>query len=357
MKVIVYAISKNESSFVARWMESMAEADDIIVLDTGSTDDTVDQLRRLGAQVYEARIVPWRFDVARNLALEYVPEDADICVSTDLDEIFHPGWRQALEAAWKPGTTRARYDYIWNHRPDGSPDVRFMADKIHARHGYCWRSPVHETLFTEEPEVMVNTTACLEHFADHAKSRAQYLPLLELAVAEDPDNDRHCHYLGREYFFHRQYDKAIICLQRHLTLPKAVWPDERCASMRYLAACYRALKNDAEAERWLMRAVAEAPHLREPWMELAELYRDQKRWYSVVHACLSAKRLTHQPDTYITNCAAWQGLPDDHLAVAYYELGQYEKSLEAAEAALQWSPENERLLANRDLIAQRLQQH
>ena len=32
--VTVYAISKNESAFVDRWMDSMSEADDIVVLDT-----------------------------------------------------------------------------------------------------------------------------------------------------------------------------------------------------------------------------------------------------------------------------------------------------------------------------------
>ncbi len=42
---------------------------------------------------------------------------------------------------------------------------------------------------------------CLEHHADRSKSRGQYLPLLELAVEEDPNNDRNVHYLGREYFF------------------------------------------------------------------------------------------------------------------------------------------------------------
>ena len=39
MRVTVYAISKNEEKFAARWVKSMAEADHICVLDTGSTDD------------------------------------------------------------------------------------------------------------------------------------------------------------------------------------------------------------------------------------------------------------------------------------------------------------------------------
>ena len=44
MKISVYAISKNESKFVDRWMDSMSEADEIVVLDTGSEDDTVEKL-------------------------------------------------------------------------------------------------------------------------------------------------------------------------------------------------------------------------------------------------------------------------------------------------------------------------
>ena len=45
-KICVYAICKNESQFVDRWYESMKEADEIVVLDTGSTDDTIEQLKK-----------------------------------------------------------------------------------------------------------------------------------------------------------------------------------------------------------------------------------------------------------------------------------------------------------------------
>ncbi len=101
MKICVYAICKNEQAFAERWMASMGEADAVYVLDTGSTDDTVAKLTALGAQVTVERIDPWRFDTARNRSLALVPEDADICVCTDLDEVFHPGWRALLETAWQ----------------------------------------------------------------------------------------------------------------------------------------------------------------------------------------------------------------------------------------------------------------
>ena len=48
--VCVYAICKNEAKFARRWMDSMSEADHIVVLDTGSTDGTAERLRALGSR-------------------------------------------------------------------------------------------------------------------------------------------------------------------------------------------------------------------------------------------------------------------------------------------------------------------
>ena len=69
MKVVVYAICKNEAQFVKRWAASMKEADQIVVLDTGSTDDTVQKLKKQGVRVTHEIISPCRFYVARNRSL------------------------------------------------------------------------------------------------------------------------------------------------------------------------------------------------------------------------------------------------------------------------------------------------
>ena len=98
-KICVYAMCKNEEQFVDKWLDSMNEADYIVVLDTGSTDNTYEMLKN-DPRVYktEQKIInPWRFDVARNESLELVPKDTDICVCTDLDEVFESGWREKLE--------------------------------------------------------------------------------------------------------------------------------------------------------------------------------------------------------------------------------------------------------------------
>ena len=192
MKICVYAISKNEEKHVKRWVESMKEADEIYVLDTGSTDNTKKKLEELGVKVTQKIISPWRFDVARNESLNLVPTDTDICICTDLDEVFEPGWRKQLELQWTKNTTRAKYNYNWSLDKNNTPIVNFYIEKIHTRHNYKWTHPVHEVLeFTGEIENTITLkNITLNHYPDSTKSRKSYLPLLELSVKEDPENDR-----------------------------------------------------------------------------------------------------------------------------------------------------------------------
>lgn len=356
MNIVVYAISKNEVQFVPRWAASMGEADQIVVLDTGSTDGTVPALQALGVQVTVEEIHPWRFDTARNRSLALVPEDADLCVCTDLDEVFHPGWRAALEAAWIPTGGQVRYRYTWSFQPDGSEGVVFWSEKIHPRHGYQWTHPVHEVLTWVGPGTPGPTLTAegvqLDHHPDPRKSRAQYLPLLERSVQEDPEDDRNLHYLGREYLYYQRWGDCIQTLKRHLAMPQATWADERCASMRYIAKSYLMLGEVAQARDWYLRAIAQAPHLREPYVELAHLLYDQEEWDGVLYFTGCALAIRHRPRTYICEAAPWGSLPYDLRAIAYSRTGRPALALEAARQALALEPDNERLQGNVALLEQ-----
>lgn len=349
MNIAVYAISKNESKFVDAWVDSMSEADSIYVLDTGSEDDTVERFRTRGVTVGTAQIRPWRFDTARNLALEMVPADVDICVSTDIDEVFRPGWRAALEQAWTPGVQQANFRYTWNFNPDGSEGFVFWREKIHARHGFTWVNPVHEVLSylgPGRPKVIFVQGVQLDHHADVSKSRAQYLPLLELAVEEDPSNDRNMHYLGREYLYYGRWADCVTTLKRHLSLPNAQWADERAASMRYIAQAEERLGHIQEAHRFLLRACGEAPWLREPWLALARFCEGRGDWAGVLYACRQALSITARPISYISESDSWGPLPYDLAARACYWLGDRESAAEYGREALLSAPGDERLAAN-----------
>lgn len=352
-KICVYAICKNEEKFVDDWVKSMSEADKIVVLDTGSTDSTVSRFKSLGVEVHEEIITPWRFDTARNRSLELVDEDADICVCTDLDERFEKGWRRKLENAWNDKTKRAQYRYTWNFNEDGTEGVVFWIDKIHSRKGWKWEHPVHEVLSYTGTETCISVYAegiQLNHYADPEKSRAQYLPLLELSVKEAPNDDRNMHYLGREYMFRGEWDKCIETLTRHLSMPSATWADERCASMRYIAKSYLEKGNREEAKRWYFKSIGEAPYLREPYIDFATVLYDEGDWHGIIFLTECALKITERPRTYICEAQAWGSLPYDLASLGYYYTGNYKNSLKMAKKALELSPKDERLKENKRLI-------
>ncbi len=353
MKVVVYAICRNEAQFADRWMDSVQEADQVVVLDTGSTDDTADRLQRRGALVVEEQISPWRFDTARNRSLELVPEDADICVCIDLDEVFHPGWRKALENAWKADTAQASYRYTWSFKPDGSEGVIFWSEKIHSRHGWRWIHPVHEVLeWTEEasPRRITVEGVQVDHHPDPSKSRGQYLPLLELSVAEAPEDDRNVHYLGREYMYKGRWEDCIRTLERHLSMPTALWADERAASMRYIALSSAMLGRRQAARDWYLRAIAQAPHLREPYLDLARFLYENEEWEGVLYFTGCALSITNRPRSYICEAEAWGSLPHDLRSIAFYRTGRLKEALAEARLALELEPSNSRLEGNVRLL-------
>ena len=342
MKIAVYTIAKNEASFVNGWFESAKEADSLHILDTGSSDNTVTMARDLGIDVCRWQFDPFRFDTSRNLALTMVPSDTHFCVALDMDEVLVEGWRHHLEKAFTDGVTRPRYEYTWSW-VNNKPGLVYGGDKIHTLTGYTWKHPVHEVLTTvdgfEERQGWYGLE--IHHHPDSTKSRGHYLPLLELSVEEDPDDDRNAHYYARELYFAGRYAEAKLEFVRHLNLPKAVWKPERAASMRYLAKC-----DPPNAWWWLENATIECPERREAWVDLACLDYDNEEWQDCLWSATQALKIKDRPLEYLCEDRAWGPLPHDLAAIASYRLGYYQQGYYHGTEAVKLSPYEDRLVEN-----------
>jgi glycosyltransferase involved in cell wall biosynthesis len=353
VRTCVYAIALNEIKHVDQFMQHCEGADLVLVCDTGSTDGTPQRLRELGAVVYDIQQSPWRFDHARNTALNLIPGDIDICLSIDLDEYLQPGWHQAIEKAWQNNQAqikRIRYDYVWNWMPDGvTANTRFYADKIHHRHGFHWRHPCHETLYwigAGDPFTVTLPDLVLHHRADNSKSRSQYLPLLKQAVTEDPHNDRMAHYYARELLFNARWQESIEQFERHLNLPTARWHEERAASWRYISRCYRALGKKQSSLDSALKGIQECATTREPWLELARAAHACLDWATVFWAITRCLSITTRSGSYMADNSAWGWEPYDHGALAAHWLGLQEQAKTWGQIAIDLKPGDPRLLQN-----------
>jgi glycosyltransferase involved in cell wall biosynthesis len=343
MKIAVYAISKNEEEFVERFCNSAKDADLILIADTGSTDKTVEKAIKCNAKVYDICIKPWRFDKARDAALALIPSDYDVCISLDLDEVLEPGWREEIERVWKNDTTRLRYKFDW-----GS-GISFFYEKIHHRHGYHWHHPVHEYPRADSRivEVYAETDMLLvSHHPDPTKSRGQYMPLLELAIAEDPKCPRNAFYHARELTFYSRWTDAINALNKYLSMPEATWQNERCYAMRLLGKCYDELNMPHDALKWYRLACAEAPNTREPWCELAISTYRLSMWAESYGAAMSALSITDKTLVYTMDPSVWTEKPYDYASIAAWQLGLKDQAIELCKKAIEFNPSDISLLNN-----------
>jgi tetratricopeptide (TPR) repeat protein len=343
MKIAVYAISKNEEKFVKRFCESAKDADVILIGDTGSTDNTVELARECGAAVADIRIKPWRFDKAREAVLALLPDDVDVCISLDLDEVMEPGWREEIERVWTADTTRLRYKFDWGC------GIAFFYEKIHHRHGYFWHHPCHEYPMPDPrtKEVWAHTDMLLvSHHPDPTKSRGQYMDLLEVAVKEDPNCPRNAFYHSRELTFNRRWQDAITALNKYLAMPQATWPNERCYAMRLLGQSHAEMKQDWAALKWHRLACAEAPNTREPWVELAMFCYRASMWAECYSAAMSALTITDKAAVYTMDPSVWTEKPYDLASIAAWHLGMKDKAVEYCKQALDFNPSDARLIKN-----------
>lgn len=350
MKVGIYCPAKNELPNVDAWYKSCKDADYICVLDTGSTDGTVTKLQEFaGIRVTEVAIVPWRFDDAFNMAMYTVPVDCDVCIRLDLDERLQPGWRTALEEAWRPGTTRLRYPYVWNWNPDGSPGRQWFGDRIHARNNYRWIGPTHEYLMCRGKETLSWTSRLRIHQYPTQKSKSSDLKLLLEFVHEYPHDSRARAYLGREYMYRQDYKNASITYKEFLKMDSN--PVERGQAMLYLA--------EAEPKNtlyWLTQAQQELTNHREPLVALSDYYYKSQNWTKCLEYALEALKITNHPMTYICLDDAWGWKPYDLAAIAFWNLGDYQNALEYGKKAAEANPIDPRLQSNLNFYRERVQQ-
>ena len=367
-KICVYAICKNEIEFVDKWLDNVSEADYIVVLDTGSTDGTYEKLKAdpRVTKVAQKEIKPWRFDVARNESMKLIPEDADICVSTDFDELFDKGWANLIRSNWRDGTERMFYKYYWGQTAAGYWHDVFRADKVHVNNGnYYWKYPVHEVLMTkdDQPQNVIDLSEVLNlwHHQDKNKAnRRSYLDLLALGAHENP-NDPHIRSLyAREFLteFHigkpENIKAAVAEYLEILKLPvinNQMYVMEKLHTLLQLALIYCVHYADYDnAIKYSLKFLKEDQTYRDPYLVIIAALNAQKLYVLAESIAEAAEKNTYQHYTWIERQNTFLDWLPSMKAELKYGLGKYEEALAAIKEALKFAPNSSDLKRNMELI-------
>lgn len=248
-RIFLSAIVKNESARIERFLNSLlGHIDGAVIVDTGSTDDTVklatNLLNKAGVWCSIQTGAFHNFEQARNLALSYVQGES-LARRGSFDYIMLVDADMELVV-----TDPAAFDDLADpvyHILQISGDLRYYNTRLIRRDvDAVYRGVTHEYLDVGEHSVTRLEGA---HFLDHADgaNRGNKLQRDEALLREDlktnPDNARSVYYLARTLQEMRRIREAADLFR--LRAAMGGWWEECWHSKLCQARCLRALEEDA----------------------------------------------------------------------------------------------------------------
>jgi tetratricopeptide (TPR) repeat protein len=345
-KICLNMIVKNEVRVLPRLFRSVKDyIDYYVIVDTGSTDDTIALIRRemagygIEGEVHER---PWvNFGVNRQQALELAvaADKTDWLLFIDADEelgVSDPRFYEKLE----PGVS---YE-IEKHQGELRYTVRHLINIRNTR--YRWEGPAHNYLVVldGDPSFSLRKDVWIVyHHGEGAKSHgltqeAKFLRdarLFEEELAKNPDDARSQFYLGQSYRDAGRLEQAIEAYKKRASMDNG-WDEERfMAQLEAGRLSVRLDKPEAVILGELLAAYMLRPTRAEPLYELARYYRSRKG-YAMAALFAKAGVQTPRPNDrlfVVESVYTWRLL--DELGVAAYWVGDYATSKSACRALLE----------------------
>jgi glycosyltransferase involved in cell wall biosynthesis len=370
MRISCTLIIRDEASTLEACLASIRpHVDELVIIDTGSTDDSPSIAARYadkfevwtGCNDAEGRIAD--FSAARNHAISLATGDAlawfdgDDLVrgASELRKLASEAYRSTAGQAWA-------YLMPYEYERDAAGRVTVLQWRerlVYPLAGFEWRGPVHEGLLGKAgttPTYMQTDAVTVEHQAYRSskpREQARNLRILEQHVRKTGEADaRSLHYLGAELMQNGRIGEACYWFRRHTLL--SGWSDERCLSLMHLARISFAMGDYDQASEWAMKAMVTKawpePYwlAGQAWVSMAESGIDPehnlRRGTHMLQRGFeldtgAAQSLLMRDPTVRYDARAW-------LAPALAKLGNIAAAIECAELGLAGKPEHAELKAN-----------
>jgi tetratricopeptide (TPR) repeat protein len=332
-----------------------------MILDTGSTDDTRDIVRRAmegtPGELNEAPFVD--FATTRNHALDLSGDATEFVVWLDADDEVIGGQhlRSFLQKEQDArGPDREAY-YV---RVEAG--IRFDSARVfRSRAGWRFKGAVHEVLChpNRPPPQHRVPNALIRHVptrvsAERSRKRWERdIVLLSRALEQDPSDSRSAFYLAQTYVWLERHDEAKVALERRVAM--GGWMEEVYQCRMQLAAVAKAKGQPwCEVMELYLSAHAVAPHRAEPLYAIALHYNAEKEHaLCMLFARRGMELAFPAQDRLFIDEEVYTWKLADLVGSSAYWVGDYELGEAAARKALRYRPDDARLKANLEFYLER----
>jgi hypothetical protein len=344
-KLTVVLITKNEEELLGQCLESLrGVGDELVVVDTGSTDKTIEIAESFGAKIGH---FPWvdDFAAARNYAESLC--SGQYVYWQDADEILLEG-KEAIRGIVEEGKQDGLSPkLIFQRDATGTPLKEFLRQEMLHKHNGTWRweGAAHNWLNgpvrTAAPQILV------EHLNRPSGDRPNHTDIFvalrsNLSIEGAPE-ERSLFYLAREHHNKGHYHEAIGLVGLMLQAPVS-WPVQRARGCLIAGLCQQALGDAEAAAQAYLKAIEVCPTVAEGYYYLGKLRYEQQRYEEGATWFMAST--VPGPKGFFDDLDIYDWRRYDLLAVCLHKLGRSEEARLYGAKALSAHPNDERLKRN-----------
>lgn len=273
MEVTLYAICKNEEDNVEKFLKNTEKFSNVVVVDTGSTDNTVQLLKDAGITVYEhpQSKEEFSFSDARNKAMSYV--ETDWAFSLDFNEDIEEFFPEGLGVIEKEFTC---FKHLRFDDKDGEVSQSNESHvRFHRTKNYIWIHAIHEypTFIPTEDylnESIVDTTIKITKKINNPLSKELfYLSICEREHEKNPTEWYYVWFIFNHYYNVKNFDKALEYGREFLNVSKPYFDTFRVSVFVRCSQILFTLNQVQQSANYAFHALSEAMNMGDPYLTQA----------------------------------------------------------------------------------------
>lgn len=327
-------IVKDEEMHIARCLESVADlVDEIIVVDTGSSDRTVEIASQYTTNIY---FYPWREDFSEARNYSFSKASMEFCMWMDADDILEESEKDKflqLKQTLSSDVDMVMMKYNTAFDEDGKPSFSYFRERwIRNCSEYRWVGAVHEVISPSGN--IVYSDIAVSHKKINAGDPDRNLKIYQKALAEGKTLEpRQQYYYGRELYYHKKYEEAVSVLEQFL-LSEEGWIENKIEACAVCANCYYGLGQEKSALNSLLRSMSFDLPRAELCCEIGKYFLEHGNYHTAVYwyeTALSRPGNECSGGFILLDC--YDYIPYMQLCVCYDKMGDRKKAKEYNEKA------------------------
>ena len=354
MEISLCMIVKDEEKTIDRCLNSIKQiVDEIIIVDTGSSDNTIDKAKEHGAIVYEFEWVD-DFSKARNFAFSKATKDYifwfdadDILKNEDIEKF------NQLKENLQDNIDSVTMNYILQLDENGEARYYLKRNRLIKRNkNFRWIGKVHEYL--DVYGNIIHSDINIIHKKDKPYTNRN-LKIYESLISRGEElSPRDIFYYGNELYDNKLYDKAIEQYTKFIDSEKG-WIEDIKSACSKLSECYK-YKNDKENElKYILKSFEYDVPRADFCCKLGDKFLNENNLNTAIYWYEEAIRAV--PKEYnmsLVDYSVFTYLPWIQLCICYFKKGDLRESYICNEMAAKYKQDDECVKYNREYFKDKI---